>query len=203
MNALKILGLLCSLAFLTQSAPTPEKQVDLVKRNIERARNLVDKIRQFIPGVHRSCVIIEGLTIDPPSHPTDMEYQSLVKNLNIPTAPELGTVCRQDDQNNLPLDKCLNTISAGLQLYQDVLGVLVLKVTSACQVTLLQPDIRDLLAQVNKMKESGLTNSGDQFEALVFAEGLRGDYKDKGLDRTPALLYYGCPYQQPHGLSSF
>ncbi|KAL1004955.1 hypothetical protein UPYG_G00052640 [Umbra pygmaea] len=178
MNALKILGLLCSLAFLTQSAPTPEKLEDLeLKRNIQRARSLVNKILRLIPVVHGSCVSTNDLTIDPPSQPTDMQHQSLGTYSGIPTAPELETVCRPVNRIDFPLDECLNSISAGLQLYQDVLGVLVLKVTSACQVTLLQADIRDLLAQINKMNESGLTSSGDQFDALVFAEGLRGDYE--------------------------
>lgn len=46
---------------------------------------------------------------------------------------------------------CLSSISAGLQLYQDVLGELKERMTTD-KVTGLLADIRDLLAQVNKVR---------------------------------------------------
>ncbi|XP_010865172.2 uncharacterized protein LOC105007811 [Esox lucius] len=178
MNALKILGLLCSFTFLARAAPTPEKSADPeFKSHIGRAKSLVEKVLGYISAVHQSCVSTEGLTIDPSGHPRNSQYHSMVISLGIPKAPELGTTCRSLNQNNLPLEACLSSMSAGLQLYQDVLGVLVLKVTSADKVKELQADIRDLLAQVNKMKGPGQTGSAAQYQASALSARLQGDYE--------------------------
>ncbi|KAM9474382.1 uncharacterized protein ACWYII_008692 isoform 2-T2 [Salvelinus alpinus] len=168
MNTLKIVGLLCCLAFLVRSAHIPERSMD--------ARSLVEKILVNIPVVHGSSVKITGLTLDPSSQSRNIPYQSMVTSLGIPAAPELKTVCRPLNQIDFTLEVCLSSMSAGLQLYQDVLGVLKERVTTE-KVTGLLADIRDLLAQVNKMQEPGQMSSVAQYEASGLASRLPGDYE--------------------------
>uniref|UniRef100_A0A674DIF2 Granulocyte colony-stimulating factor n=1 Tax=Salmo trutta TaxID=8032 RepID=A0A674DIF2_SALTR len=71
---------------------------------------------------------------------------------------------------------CLSSMSAGLQLYQDVLGELKERMTTD-KVTGLLADIRDLLAQVNKMQEPGQMSSVSQYEGSGLASRLPGDYE--------------------------
>ncbi|CAB1341579.1 unnamed protein product [Coregonus sp. 'balchen'] len=138
--------------------------------------SLVEKILGNIPVVHWSSVNITGLTLDPSSQYRNMQYQTMVTSLGIPAAPELRTVCRPVNQIDFTLEVCLRSMSAGLQLYQDVLGVLKERVTTD-EVTGLLADIRDLLAQVNMMQEPGQMSSVAQYEASGLASRLPGEYE--------------------------
>uniref|UniRef100_A0A8C7R3P2 Granulocyte colony-stimulating factor n=1 Tax=Oncorhynchus mykiss TaxID=8022 RepID=A0A8C7R3P2_ONCMY len=158
---LKVVGLLCCSAFLVRSAHIPEKSMD--------ARSLVEKILGNIPVVHDSITT-------PLLQSRNMPYQSMATSLGIPAAPELRTVCRPLNQIDFTLEVCLSSMSAGLQLYQDVLGELKERVTTD-KVTGLLADIRDLLAQVNKMQEPGQMSSVAQYEASGLASRLPGDYE--------------------------
>ncbi|KAJ7992140.1 hypothetical protein DPEC_G00275450 [Dallia pectoralis] len=174
MNALKSLVLLCSLTSLVGSAPILDKSADPeFKGRIERARSLVDKILGHIPVVHRSWVSTEVRTTSP------LQYQSLGLVRDIPNAPELGSVCKPIDQDNHSLlGVCLGRMTAGLQLYHGVLGVLAPKVTFADKATELQADLRDLLAQVNKMKQPvGQSASVAPYEGSALATGLQGAFE--------------------------
>uniref|UniRef100_A0A4W5Q2E2 Granulocyte colony-stimulating factor n=1 Tax=Hucho hucho TaxID=62062 RepID=A0A4W5Q2E2_9TELE len=161
MNTLKIVGLLCCSAFLVRSAHIPEKSMD--------AMSLIEKILGNIPVVH-------GSITTPLLQSRNMPYQSMVTSLGIPAAPELRTVCRPLNQIDFTLEMCLSSMSAGLQLYQDVLGELKERVTTD-KVTGLLADIRDLLAQVTKMQEPGQMSSVAQYEASGLASRLPGDYE--------------------------
>uniref|UniRef100_A0A674DHG1 Uncharacterized LOC115170604 n=1 Tax=Salmo trutta TaxID=8032 RepID=A0A674DHG1_SALTR len=161
MNTLKIVGLICCSAFLVQSAHIPEKSMD--------ARSLVEKILCNIPVVH-------GSITTPLLQSSNMPYQSMVTSLGIPAAPELRTVCRPLNQIDFTLEVCLSSMSAGLQLYQDVLCELKERMTTD-KVTGLLADIRDLLAQVNKMQEPGQMSSVSQYGASGLASRLPGDYE--------------------------
>ncbi|XP_071754720.1 granulocyte colony-stimulating factor-like [Centroberyx gerrardi] len=171
MNPLHFLALHCCLAVLVRSAPLPDSSsagMNLeFKQAAERAKTLVEKILRDIPTVHGATVNIQGLTLDPSSQPANL--QMMETSLGIPAAPVLKPL-----SESFTLALCVNRMSVGTKLHQDLLGALADKLTG---LTDLRSDLRDLLTQISKMQELGQLSSAEQYQSPDLASRLNGNYE--------------------------
>ncbi|XP_036408789.1 granulocyte colony-stimulating factor-like [Megalops cyprinoides] len=178
MNTFNIIFLHSTLYLLASSAPLPEYSGELglfmedpeFHRAMERSKSLVNKLLSEIPAVHKSCVSSEALTLDPSGDQKNLQY--MVTSLGIPPAPVLRALSA-----DFTMEMCLNRMSEGLHLYQNLLSVVHDRISTPEKVTELLADIRDLLAQVQKMRELGQLESGVQYGGSGLGARLTGDYE--------------------------
>ncbi|XP_041634099.1 granulocyte colony-stimulating factor-like [Cheilinus undulatus] len=149
---------LCSL--LVQSAPisSPSDLPPAFREAAAQAKTLVEKILRDIPAVHGATVNTEGLTLDPSTQTENL--QMMATTLRIPAAPVLKPLSER-----FTLDVCVSRMAAGSRLYQGLLGVLS---ESLDGLTDLQADLRDLLMNINKMKEAAQLSSSSEDQNLDF-----------------------------------
>ncbi|KAM6966143.1 colony stimulating factor 3 (granulocyte) b [Tautogolabrus adspersus] len=154
-----------------QSAPvsSPPDLPPAFREAAERAKTLVEKILRDIPAVHTTTVNTEGLTLDPSTQTANL--QMMMTTLGIPVTPVLKPLSEQ-----FTLKICVSRMSAGTQLYQELLGVLSNRLSGLND---LKADLRDLLTHINKMKELAQLGSGgedDQNHGPDLAFSPHGDY---------------------------
>ncbi|KAG7492370.1 hypothetical protein MATL_G00013490 [Megalops atlanticus] len=139
-------------------------------RAVERSQSLVNKVLNDIPEAHKSCVRSKSLTLQPSSESKNLQYME--SSLGIPRAPTLKGL-----SDEFRLEMCLDRMSEGLQMYQDLLGVLSDRVSTPERLTELRADITDLLAQVVKMREMAHLETGVKYAGSGLASRLTGDYE--------------------------
>ncbi|KAJ8404367.1 hypothetical protein AAFF_G00341400 [Aldrovandia affinis] len=165
---------LCALVLLVRAAPLPEYSGSLTEnpefhKAVKESNNLINKILHEIPAVHKSCVNSEALTLDP-SGGQNLMY--IVTSLGIPSAPELMGL-----SNEFTMEMCLNRMSEGLQLYQDLLSTVRDHVSTPEKVTDLRAAVTDLLEKVLQMRELAQLENGVQYEGTDLAARLTGPYE--------------------------
>ncbi|KAM4531536.1 colony stimulating factor 3 (granulocyte) b [Odontesthes bonariensis] len=167
MDSTTVVALLhCFLfASLVQSAPISSPAF---KAAAERAKTLVEKILRDIPAAHSASVSTEGFTLDPSSQISNL--QLMVTSMGIPAAPVLKPL-----SGRFTPDTCVSHMSAGSQLYQELLGVLSGKLSGLED---LRADLRDLLTHINKLKELGElgADASDRTPRLDLAPHLQDSY---------------------------
>ncbi|KAJ8414467.1 hypothetical protein AAFF_G00053370 [Aldrovandia affinis] len=139
-------------------------------RVVERSQSLVNKILNNIPEAHKFCVSSKSLTLHPSSESKKLQYME--SSLGIPRAPTLKGLSAE-----FTLEMCLNRISEGLQMYQDLLGALCDRVSTPKKLEELQDDIRDLLVQITQMYELGQFEARVRYEGSGLASRLTGDFE--------------------------
>ncbi|XP_076023634.1 uncharacterized protein LOC143013831 [Genypterus blacodes] len=168
MNLQTVFALLhcCIFKLCVQSAPVVPVDSSL-QQTVERAKTLVEKILREVPAVHRAAITMEGLTLDPSSHPTNL--QMMVRSLGIPPAPILKPLSQ-----HFTMEECVSRMSAGVRLHQELLGVLSSKVSA---VTDVRADLRDLNTHISKIKElTQLGGVAEQYQSPDLASRLHGNY---------------------------
>ncbi|KAG9350189.1 hypothetical protein JZ751_026542 [Albula glossodonta] len=140
------------------------------QRTVERSRSLVNKILKDIPEAHKFSVNSESLTLHPSHEPKNLQYMEA--SLGIPRPPILKGLSTE-----FTLEICLNRISEGLQIYQDLLGALCSRVSTPEKLKELQADIRDLLTQITKMHEMGQFETSVKYGGSGLASRLSGDFE--------------------------
>ncbi|KAF7649149.1 hypothetical protein LDENG_00146180 [Lucifuga dentata] len=152
---------------LVQSAPV-QTGGPAFQSATEHARILVEKILRDIPAMHRAAVNTEGLTLDPSSHPTNLEM--MMTSLGIPAAPVLRPLSK-----HFTLNICVNRMSDGIRLHQELLGALHADVSKLRDI---QTDLRDLNTHISKIKElAQLGTSMEQYHSPDLASRLHGNYE--------------------------
>ncbi|XP_072225026.1 colony stimulating factor 3 (granulocyte) b [Leuresthes tenuis] len=151
-------------ASLVQSAPISSPAF---KEAANRAKTLVEKLLKDIPAAHSAAVSTEGFTLSGQIS----NLQLMVTSMGIPAAPVLKPL-----SDRFTPDRCLSHMSAGSQLFQDLLGVLSSKLSGLED---LRADLRDLLTLINKLKELGELggDASDQSATLDLAPHLHDSYK--------------------------
>ncbi|XP_061079125.1 uncharacterized protein LOC133113967 [Conger conger] len=175
MHTIYILSLHFVLALLAHSAPLPEcsgKAGPLMdsqefEKIVMASSSLVSKVRSDIEGVRKSCVP-EAFKWDSPTQ--NLQYMKSV--LGIPPSPILKSL-----SNDFTMELCLNHISEGLQLHQDLLTSIRDRISKPEKMTELLADIRDLLAQVVKMRELAQLGAGEQYGGSGLSAQLTEVYK--------------------------
>ncbi|XP_074553428.1 colony stimulating factor 3 (granulocyte) b [Halichoeres trimaculatus] len=159
----------CLFAVLVRSAPLSSLS-DLpptFREEAEQAKTLVEKILTDIPAVHSATVDTEGLTLDPSTQTENL--QMMVASLGIPASPVLKPLSER-----FTLDQCVNRMSAGSQMYQELLGVLSHRLSGLSD---LQEDLRNLVTHINKMKEvAQLSSGGEEDQNYSLDLAAQGSY---------------------------
>ncbi|XP_037544581.1 colony stimulating factor 3 (granulocyte) a [Nematolebias whitei] len=108
-----------------------------------QAKTLVEKILKDIPAAHSAAVSIQGLGLESSTQMSNLQMMEV--SLGIPAAPVLKKL-----SEHFTLDTCVSRMSAGIQLYQNLLAVLSQNLSGLED---LRSDLRDLLTHINKLKE--------------------------------------------------
>uniref|UniRef100_A0A3Q3VKR8 Uncharacterized protein n=1 Tax=Mola mola TaxID=94237 RepID=A0A3Q3VKR8_MOLML len=163
-----VITLLHYFLFAVQSAPTRSFDAPLAfTEAAERAKTLVQIILRDISTVHAATINTEGLTLENSAHTTNL--QMMATSLGLPAAPVL-----KPPSEHFTLDICVSRMWVGSRLYQGLLGVLSDRLSGLDD---LRADLRDLLTQINKMKEAASLDGGVLDQKLELASRLHGNYE--------------------------
>ncbi|KAJ7985022.1 hypothetical protein DPEC_G00360820 [Dallia pectoralis] len=137
---------------------------------LENSQNLIHKVLEAIPGTHRSCINLEILVLN--STVENQKLQYMATNLGIHSPPTLKALA-----DNFTLETCLRHMSEGLQLHQDLLRAVQLRLATTENLTSLMTDIRDLSIQIKKMLRVVKAEVMLQPTATTLTSRLTGDYQ--------------------------
>ncbi|CAG04394.1 unnamed protein product [Tetraodon nigroviridis] len=145
------------MAMLGSGAP-----VDLLLSS----RSLLAKIQNAIPFTHSACVQSESLKLNSSEN---SKYEKMASIIGIPAAPVLKAL-----SPNVTLETSLALVSKGLQLYEDLLGIIVNHLEQKKELSDLKAHISDLKKLITRM----LKVAGGQAEDLPKPTlNLPGDYE--------------------------
>ncbi|KAL4660495.1 hypothetical protein GN956_G1364 [Arapaima gigas] len=130
---------------------------------------VVRKLMEDIPAAHKATVRSPTLTL---TSTTETHLDYMVVSLGIPAAPVLKAIGA-----DFTLETCLNHMSEGLQMYEDLLAAVSGRVAAPEKLTELQADLRELLAQVHKMRELSELEPTVPYTTSNLASRLTGDFE--------------------------
>ncbi|XP_077590111.1 colony stimulating factor 3 (granulocyte) a isoform X2 [Stigmatopora nigra] len=156
MHAHAVFLFLCCFLFPRTTRPAPVAHpASTLRDTLERARMLADKIAEQIPAPHAQT--------------GDLEMMAAA--LGIPPAPVLKPLAA-----NFDVDTCVSRMSTGVQLFQELLGVLSARLDG---LEGLRADLRDLFARITEIHKA--IRPGDTQpvpdSAAELASRLHGDYE--------------------------
>ncbi|XP_077590110.1 colony stimulating factor 3 (granulocyte) a isoform X1 [Stigmatopora nigra] len=176
MHAHAVFLFLCCFLFPRTTRPAPVAHpASTLRDTLERARMLADKIAEQIPAPHAQVSLHATfwhgrvLTFDLSWQTGDLEMMAAA--LGIPPAPVLKPLAA-----NFDVDTCVSRMSTGVQLFQELLGVLSARLDG---LEGLRADLRDLFARITEIHKA--IRPGDTQpvpdSAAELASRLHGDYE--------------------------
>ncbi|KAF7218082.1 uncharacterized protein [Nothobranchius furzeri] len=157
-------------ASLIQSSPVPASGLPhSFVETVSQANTIVEKILNNLHAVHSATVSIQGLSLD--SSPQTSHFQMMEMSMGIPASPVLKILSEL-----FTLDMCVSRMSAGIQMYENILELLSQSLSGLEDV---RTDLRDLLTHINKLKEvADVPDDGlDQNPSLDLASQLQDSYR--------------------------
>ncbi|XP_048869107.1 colony stimulating factor 3 (granulocyte) a isoform X1 [Brienomyrus brachyistius] len=149
-------------------APVPEyffMEGAEFRRALKQSQSLVNKILGDIRAADKAPVNSE-----PNSEPKNLDY--MVTVLAIPSAPMLEEISA-----SFTVKMCLDRMAEGLEMYQDLLKVVGDRASSPEKLRDLQADVRDLSAQIHKMRQLAEMETTVQYKDSGLDSRLTGDYE--------------------------
>ncbi|XP_077475143.1 uncharacterized protein LOC144088544 isoform X1 [Stigmatopora argus] len=178
MHAHAVFLLLCCFLFPRTIRPAPAAHPAPTLRDaLERARMLAVKIAGEVPAPHDQVSLHDTLwharvlTFDPSWQTGDLEMMAAA--LGIPPAPVLKPLAA-----NFDVETCVSRMSTGVQLFQELLGVLS-GPGRLDGLDGLRADLDDLFARITEIHKAirpGDTQPGPD-SAAGLASRLHGDYE--------------------------
>ncbi|XP_048869108.1 colony stimulating factor 3 (granulocyte) a isoform X2 [Brienomyrus brachyistius] len=135
------------------------------RRALKQSQSLVNKILGDIRAADKAPVNSE-----PNSEPKNLDY--MVTVLAIPSAPMLEEISA-----SFTVKMCLDRMAEGLEMYQDLLKVVGDRASSPEKLRDLQADVRDLSAQIHKMRQLAEMETTVQYKDSGLDSRLTGDYE--------------------------
>ncbi|XP_017296344.1 uncharacterized protein LOC108250808 [Kryptolebias marmoratus] len=162
---------LLSCFLFTSSVQSAPVSSPAFQETATRAKTLVEKILKNVPAAHSATVSIQGLSLESSTQSSNLQMMEV--SLGIPASPVLKKL-----SDHFTLEMCVSRMLAGVQMYQNLLGVLS---TSLSGLEDLRADLRDLLTHINKLKEAAQlqVDGSDQNQDLDLASHLQDSYSSQ------------------------
>ncbi|XP_018597483.1 colony stimulating factor 3 (granulocyte) a [Scleropages formosus] len=127
------------------------------------------KVIDDIPAAHKATVSSQTLSLN---SPLERKLEYMVTLLKIPAPPVLQAIGA-----DFTLETCLNNMSEGLQMYQDLLAVISGRVETPENLAEMQADLKELLGRVHKIRKLSELEMAVPHRMSDLATRLTGDFE--------------------------